>query len=32
MSQQQHTILVVEDETSIATFVAAYLRNAGYIV
>jgi len=29
---QQHTILVVEDETSIATFVAAYLRNAGYAV
>jgi DNA-binding response OmpR family regulator/signal transduction histidine kinase len=28
----QHTILVVEDETSIATFVAAYLRNAGYAV
>jgi DNA-binding response OmpR family regulator len=28
--QQQHTILVVEDETSIASFVAAYLRNAGY--
>lgn len=27
-----HTILVVEDETSIATFVAAYLRNAGYAV
>ena len=27
---QQHTILVVEDETSIASFVAAYLRNAGY--
>ncbi len=27
-----HTILVVEDETSIATFVAAYLRNAGYEV
>ena len=26
----QHTILVVEDETSIASFVAAYLRNAGY--
>jgi len=24
------TILVVEDETSIASFVAAYLRNAGY--
>jgi DNA-binding response OmpR family regulator len=28
--EQQHTILVVEDETSIASFVAAYLRNAGY--
>jgi DNA-binding response OmpR family regulator len=28
----KHTILVVEDETSIATFVAAYLRNAGYTV
>jgi DNA-binding response OmpR family regulator len=28
----QRTILVVEDETSIATFVAAYLRNAGYAV
>jgi DNA-binding response OmpR family regulator len=27
-----HTILVVEDETSIATFVSAYLRNAGYAV
>ncbi|HYI74973.1 MAG TPA: response regulator transcription factor [Gaiellaceae bacterium] len=27
-----HTILVVEDETSIASFVAAYLRNAGYAV
>jgi DNA-binding response OmpR family regulator len=26
------TILVVEDETSIASFVAAYLRNAGYTV
>jgi DNA-binding response OmpR family regulator len=26
----QHSILVVEDETSIATFVAAYLRNAGF--
>ena len=26
----QHTILVVEDETSIASFVAAYLRKAGY--
>jgi DNA-binding response OmpR family regulator len=29
-AEQQHSILVVEDETSIATFVAAYLRNAGY--
>jgi two-component system, OmpR family, alkaline phosphatase synthesis response regulator PhoP len=29
---QQHTILVVEDETSIASFVSAYLRNAGYAV
>jgi DNA-binding response OmpR family regulator len=28
----QHSILVVEDETSIASFVAAYLRNAGYAV
>ncbi len=27
---QQHTILVIEDETSISSFVAAYLRNAGY--
>jgi DNA-binding response OmpR family regulator len=27
-----HTILVVEDETSIASFVSAYLRNAGYAV
>lgn len=26
----QPTILVVEDETAIASFVAAYLRNAGY--
>ena len=26
------TILVVEDETSIASFIAAYLRNAGYAV
>jgi DNA-binding response OmpR family regulator len=32
MSQQQHAILVIEDETSIASFVAAYLRNAGYAV
>jgi DNA-binding response OmpR family regulator len=29
-TEPQHTILVVEDETSIASFVAAYLRNAGY--
>jgi DNA-binding response OmpR family regulator len=29
---QQSTILVVEDETSIASFVAAYLKNAGYAV
>ncbi len=27
-----YAVLVVEDETSIATFVAAYLRNAGYSV
>jgi DNA-binding response OmpR family regulator len=27
-----HTVLVIEDETSIASFVAAYLRNAGYVV
>ncbi len=26
------TILIVEDETSIASFVALYLKNAGYIV
>ena len=32
MSHDQHTILVVEDETSIASFVSAYLRNAGYAV
>ncbi|HUF01997.1 MAG TPA: response regulator transcription factor [Gaiellaceae bacterium] len=32
MSQKQHSILVVEDETSIASFVSAYLRNAGYAV
>ena len=32
MSQQQHSILVVEDETSIASFVSAYLKNAGYAV
>jgi len=28
----QHNILVVEDETSIASFVALYLKNAGYAV
>ena len=27
-----HSILVIEDETSIASFIAAYLRNAGYVV
>ena len=27
-----HSILVIEDETSIASFVAAYLKNAGYAV
>jgi DNA-binding response OmpR family regulator len=32
MSQRQHSILVVEDETSIASFVSAYLKNAGYTV
>ena len=29
---QPHTILVVEDESSIASFVALYLKNAGYVV
>jgi DNA-binding response OmpR family regulator len=29
---EQHSILVVEDETSIASFVSAYLKNAGYTV
>ena len=29
---QPHMVLVVEDETSIASFVAAYLKNAGYAV
>lgn len=32
MSDTQHSILVVEDETSIASFVAAYLGKAGYTV
>jgi DNA-binding response OmpR family regulator len=30
MSSQGQTVLVVEDETSIASFVALYLKNAGY--
>jgi DNA-binding response OmpR family regulator len=30
--QQQQTILVVEDESSIASFVSLYLKNAGYHV
>jgi DNA-binding response OmpR family regulator len=29
---KEHTVLVVEDETSIASFVALYLKNAGYTV
>ena len=29
---KQQTVLVVEDEASIASFVAAYLKNAGYVV
>ncbi|MGZ4360456.1 MAG: response regulator transcription factor [Gaiellaceae bacterium] len=32
MSASQQTILVVEDEASIASFIALYLRNAGYTV
>ena len=32
MTRSAHSILVVEDETSIASFVAAYLKNAGYTV
>jgi DNA-binding response OmpR family regulator len=32
MSAQAQTILVVEDESSIASFVSLYLRNAGYTV
>jgi DNA-binding response OmpR family regulator len=31
-SQQTQTILVVEDESSIASFVSLYLKNAGYVV
>jgi DNA-binding response OmpR family regulator len=32
MTAQGQTVLVVEDEASIASFVALYLKNAGYIV
>src|SRR5690348_16472163 len=32
MAAKQQTVLVVEDEASIASFVAAYLKNAGYTV
>jgi DNA-binding response OmpR family regulator len=32
VSQPTHSILVVEDETSIASFVSAYLKNAGFAV
>jgi DNA-binding response OmpR family regulator len=32
MGEKPHTVLVVEDEASIASFVAAYLKNAGYAV
>ena len=32
MSNQTPTVLVVEDESSIASFVALYLKNAGYLV
>src|SRR5712664_395821 len=32
MSSKPETVLVVEDEASIASFVAAYLKNAGYVV
>ena len=31
-SQQTQTVLVVEDESSIASFVSLYLKNAGYAV
>jgi len=30
MAGQAQTVLVVEDESSIASFVALYLKNAGY--
>jgi DNA-binding response OmpR family regulator len=32
VTRSAHSILVVEDETSIATFVSAYLTNAGFTV
>jgi DNA-binding response OmpR family regulator len=32
MASKPQTVLVVEDEASIASFVAAYLKNAGYAV
>jgi two-component system alkaline phosphatase synthesis response regulator PhoP len=32
VSNQTPTVLVVEDESSIASFVALYLKNAGYVV
>jgi DNA-binding response OmpR family regulator len=32
MKEAKHTVLLVEDEASIASFVSMYLRNAGYAV
>ena len=32
MAAQAQTVLIVEDESSIASFVALYLKNAGYSV
>jgi two-component system alkaline phosphatase synthesis response regulator PhoP len=32
VAQQTQTVLVVEDESSIASFVSLYLKNAGYVV
>ena len=32
MAQNSESILIVEDESSIASFVALYLKNAGYSV
>src|ERR671924_1762903 len=32
MAAQAQTVLIVEDESSIASFVALYLKNAGYAV